>query len=61
MEKKIANFINKLFKMGDKYLVENNNQPGSTEISRAYVNASFEAYRKKKEQRKQRETAPEGA
>jgi len=49
MTPKIGNFINKLFKMGDKYLVESNNKPGNTEISRNYVNASFEAYRKKKE------------
>lgn len=48
--KAVAGFVNKMFKMGDKYLAAHNDVPGQLHpIGRARINASFEAFRKKKE------------
>ena len=56
---KINGFVNKMFKMADKYLVEHNKMPGNTEqITRSRINSTFEAFRKKKEQMKKTENAP---
>ena len=56
MNQKTNGFINKMFKMSDKYLSENNksaaNQPMGVQLSRARINLSYEAFRKKKENTK---------
>lgn len=47
---KVNSFINKMFKMGDKYYVEVQKKPGNeNHPGRNYINASYEAFRKKKE------------
>lgn len=47
---KVNGYINKMFKMSDKYLVEHNKLKGNdTELNRNYINSSYEAFRKKKE------------
>ena len=49
---KINGFVNKMFKMADKYMSENNKVPGNTDkqLSRTRINSTYEAFRKKKEQ-----------
>lgn len=50
---KITGFINKMFKVSDKYLVENNQMaPPDKQLTRNYINQSYEAFRKKKEMMK---------
>jgi hypothetical protein len=38
-----------MFKMADKYLTENNKTAGKMQLSRNYINSSYEAFRNKKE------------
>jgi hypothetical protein len=53
MQQKTGGFINKMFKMSDKYLSENNNSPSKKEtLLRFRINLSYEAFRKKKENTK---------
>ena len=56
---KVVSFINKMFKVSDKYLVENNQMKDKeNQLSRTYINTSYEAFRKKKEIMKQPDKAP---
>lgn len=62
LNQKTTGFINKMFKMSDKYLVEHNKvAPAANQLSRVRINSSYEAFRKKKEQMKQPDKAPEPA
>ena len=47
--KKVDSFINKMFKMADGYLTENN-KINQEKISRNVINLTFDFYKKKKEQ-----------
>lgn len=47
---KVNSYINKMFKMSDKYLVEHNKLKGDESLlNRNYITSSYEAFRKKKE------------
>lgn len=46
---KVNAFVNKMFKMSDKYLVENNKKTGAVQLSRNQINLTYESFRKKKE------------
>ena len=48
ISKKIDSFINKMFKMADGYMTENNKVSGE-KINRNVINLTFENFRKKKE------------
>ena len=48
MTKKVDSFVNKMFKMADGYLSENNGRAGE-KLNRNVINQTFEALRKKKE------------
>lgn len=54
IQQKTGGFINKMFKMSDKYLSENNNSPTKKiTLARYRINLSYEAFRKKKENTRQ--------
>ena len=58
--KQINGFINKMFKMSDKYLTENNKVASpNNQLTRVRINSSFESFRKKKEQLSLTSAAPE--
>ena len=47
---KVNSYINKMFKMSDKYLVEHQKLKGNESLlNRNYINLSYDAFRKKKE------------
>jgi hypothetical protein len=46
--KKVDTFINKMFKMADGFLTENN-KASQEKLNRNYINVSYESYKKKKE------------
>lgn len=48
INKKIDTFVNKMFKMADGYLTDNNKVSGE-KLSRNVINLTFENFRKKKE------------
>lgn len=48
MTKKIEGYINKMFKMADGYMNENN-KISADKLNRNIINLSFENYKKKKE------------
>ena len=56
--KPINGFVNKMFKMSDKYMAEHNKIPGVKPLSRVRINLSFEAFRKRKEAVKGPDKAP---
>lgn len=47
---KVNSYINKMFKMSDKYLVEHNKLKGNeTDLNRNWINSSYAAFAKRKE------------
>ena len=48
ISKKIDTFVNKMFKMADGYL-QDNNKLSAEKLSRNVINLTFENFRKKKE------------
>ena len=58
--KKISSMTNKMFKMGDQYLTEYNQSLGegrkSEHITRNYLNATFDSFKRKKEAAQSEET-----
>lgn len=46
--KKIETYVNKMFKMSDEYLLENN-KTAVEKLNRNFINTTFENFRKKKE------------
>lgn len=46
--KKVDNFINKMFKMADQYVTENNTMHGE-KLTKVRITQTYESYRKKKE------------
>ena len=41
-----------MFKLADQFLNENDAVPTNPKLNRAYINKTFDAYKKKKEQQK---------
>ena len=48
ISKKVETYINKMFKMSDEYLLENN-KIAVEKLNRNYINTTYENFKKKKE------------